>query len=173
MRSAGYGSDEELTPADTRYYRRWLHELAPLQHGYRKIEVDVHFRLLPMADRRTFATNDQLGRSVPIEGSRFRILDPVDRVLHSILNLSRIGDFRRAIRDLWDLRCMVESLPRRRPRPTTGIASMGSADTAFQSVTASRFRRLRLAFGRGVSPASLYFATLSGVDWKREVFVAK
>ena len=111
MRSAGYGSDEELTPADTRYYRRWLHELAPLQHGYRKIEVDVHFRLLPMADRRTFATNDQLGRSVPIEGSRFRILDPVDRVLHSILNLARIGDFRRAIRDLWDLRCLVEGLP--------------------------------------------------------------
>ena len=108
LRRAGYANDEKLTPSDCRYYRRWLHELAPLQHGYRKTELDIHFRLLPFADRRTFATDEQVSRSRQIEGSRYRVLDPVDLVLHGILNLARIGDFRRAIRDLWDLRCMVE-----------------------------------------------------------------
>ena len=32
----------ELTPYDERYYREWTHELPPLTHAERDVEVDLH-----------------------------------------------------------------------------------------------------------------------------------
>lgn len=103
----GYRKNDDLSAKDDRYYRRWLHEIPPMQHEHRRVEVDVHFRLLPLADPLSFSVAEEIARSVPLPGTSFRILDRVDRVLHAILNLARTGEFRRAIRDLWDLRCMI------------------------------------------------------------------
>lgn len=107
LRGGGYDTDEGLSEKDDRYYRRWLHEIPPLKHQHRRIEVDVHFRLLPVADPLSFVVDGEIERSLAIPESCFRILDPTDRVLHVILNLARTGEFRRAIRDLWDLECMI------------------------------------------------------------------
>ncbi len=38
----------------------------------------------------------------------FRVLDPIDQVIHAIINLGRCGEFQRGFRDTWDLCCLVE-----------------------------------------------------------------
>ncbi len=105
---AEYETDDKLSAQDRRYFRRWLHELPPLKHPYRRVEVDVHFRLLPVSDPKSFDVGEFIDRSVKVADSPFYILDPVDRVLHTIVNLARTGEFCRAYRDLWDLRCMLQ-----------------------------------------------------------------
>lgn len=104
----GYGMTDKFSAEDCRYFRRWLHEIPPLKHHYRQIEVDVHFRLLPISDPRSFPPTDMLRRSTALGKGAFAILDPVDRVLHCILNLARTGDYSHAFRDCWDLRCLIE-----------------------------------------------------------------
>ena len=74
---------------------------------HRRVEVDVHFRLLPTSDPKSFEVDELIERSVPIPDRPFSMLDPVDRVLHTVVNLARTGEFRRAYRDLWDLRCLT------------------------------------------------------------------
>ena len=130
----GYETNEELSQADCRYYRRWLHELPPFRHPYRLMEVDVHFRLLPMADPRTFPVENLIERAEPIDGGPFRILDPVDRVLHAILNLAHLGEFRRGFRDLSDIGCMIETPSEVNPLQTTSSIS----STAFDWETLAR-----------------------------------
>ena len=104
LQMEGYEPDSELTASDRRYYRKWLHELPPYKHSYRKIEVDVHFRLLPVSDPRSFPTDKWIERSHRVaDDSPFRVLDRVDQVLHAIVNLGHTGEFRRAVRDTWDI----------------------------------------------------------------------
>ncbi|MDB4540222.1 nucleotidyltransferase family protein [bacterium] len=111
LKSEGYEADDELSPSDRRYYRKWLHELPPYKHSYRKLEVDVHFRLLPVSDPRSFPVEDWIERSRSLnDPSPFRVLDPVDQVLHAIINLGHTGEFRRATRDTWDISCLTNPL---------------------------------------------------------------
>lgn len=100
--------DDKLSEKDTRYYRRWLHELPPIKHQYRKLEIDLHFRLLPVGDPSTFDASPLIERATAIAGTAYHWLDPVDRVIHAAINLGRTGEFRRAFRDMWDIRKMTE-----------------------------------------------------------------
>ncbi len=104
----GYAALEKLSAADQSYYRRWLHELAPVRHPYRRLEIDLHFRLLPQFDIKSFSAEPLIERSLPLTGSAFRMLDPIDRVIHSAVNFARTGELERPLRDLWDLRCMID-----------------------------------------------------------------
>ena len=108
LQQEDYEPDAELSASDRRYYRKWLHELPPYKHLYRKLEVDVHFRLLPVSDPRSFSVEEWIERSMPVNGlNPFRVLDPVDQVLHAIINLGHTGEFRRATRDTWDISCLT------------------------------------------------------------------
>ncbi len=108
LQKEGYQPDDQLSASDRRYYRRWLHELPPYKHSYRKLEVDVHFRLLPVSDPKSFPVEDWIARSISVDGlNPFRVLNPVDQVLHAIINLGHTGEFRRATRDTWDISCLT------------------------------------------------------------------
>ncbi len=110
LECSGYKTSEVLSALDRRYYRKWLHELPPYTHTYRGVEIDVHFRLLPVADPKSFPIEDWVERSVSLnEMPPFRVLDPVDQVLHAIINLGHVGEFRRATRDAWDISCLTSS----------------------------------------------------------------
>ncbi|PAY16583.1 hypothetical protein CKO51_25750 [Rhodopirellula sp. SM50] len=109
LRKNDFAPMEDNSDRDEQYYRRWLHELAPRRHVYRRIEIDLHFRLLPIGDPYSFPVDEMIERAVPIGGTPFSWLDPVDRIIHSAVNLGHTGEYRRACRDLWDLRYLVES----------------------------------------------------------------
>ncbi|QDS88327.1 hypothetical protein EC9_25170 [Rosistilla ulvae] len=149
---AGYQSDEKISDADARYYRRWLHETPPLHHPYRRLELDVHFRLLPRADPNSFCADEFIERSVPIAGSPFRMLDPIDRTLHAIINIAHIGDYRRAYRDLWDIYCLIEGGP--------GNPHGNSATPFDWDIFAKR--TTQLGIGRAVATILLLVADLVG-----------
>lgn len=89
---------------DQRYYRRWSHELPPMQHIQRQTVVDVHHTLLPPTARvRPDATRlfERLWDVDRMPG--VRTLGPSDMVLHSATHLFFNDDLSHALRDLVDL----------------------------------------------------------------------
>jgi hypothetical protein len=103
LKAHGYAF-KPLRQMDERFYREWLHELPPLVHAHRQIEVDVHYGIVPRID--TLKVNFDLlfAASVPVSSSsRLRMLCPQDMFLHASTHLFRNGIYRRGLRDLLDM----------------------------------------------------------------------
>lgn len=95
---------KRLDAYDQHYYRRWMHELPPMQHVERGSSVDVHFNILPETGRVRVDPERLLERVVPIDGQPgMWTLCPPDMVLHSAAHLFHDGEFHNALRDLSDL----------------------------------------------------------------------
>lgn len=96
-------NSKELSEYDQRFYREWSHELPPLVHVQREVEVDMHHNIVP----RTARLNPQAGllleaaRAIP--GSRFYALGQVDLVLHTMTHLMFASDLADTLRDLVDI----------------------------------------------------------------------
>src|SRR5690606_11446633 len=93
----------ELTPYDDRYYRRWTHELPPLPHVERALEVDVHHGILMPTARLRPPPELRLAAARSVAGSRFRLLAPVDQVLHAMAHRFYGGALDGALRELLDI----------------------------------------------------------------------
>ena len=93
----------ELTPYDDNYYRRWTHELPPLVHVERDVEIDLHHNVLPRTARLKPDGGRLLGSTSPIEGSRCHVLADVDLALHAITHLTFNDDLVDKLRDLVDI----------------------------------------------------------------------
>jgi len=91
-------------PYDQRYYRKWMHELPPMQHITRQSVLDVHHTILPLTGR-LHPDPDKLMRAArPLAGHPgLRVLAPVDMVLHSATHLFFNEEFSNGLRDLADL----------------------------------------------------------------------
>jgi hypothetical protein len=94
---------KELTLYDERYYRRWAHELPPIVHPERGVEVDLHHNLLMRTARRRPQAELLLAAARPLAGLEGHALAPVDMVLHSIVHLFEGGEMDDALRDLVDV----------------------------------------------------------------------
>jgi len=110
---AGYVSNHP-DPYDQRYYRKWMHELPPLQHVTRKTLLDVHHNIVPDTARMPVEAQrlweDSQVLSLPKEqthGVEVRVLQPVDLVLHSAVHLFNEGEFEHGLRDLLDMDSLV------------------------------------------------------------------
>jgi hypothetical protein len=89
---------------DQRYYRRWTHQIPPLQHLRRRSVLDVHHTIVPPTARTPVAAADLAFDSLPLgQDRRLRVLAPADMVLHSAVHLVNEGEFDRGLRDLLDL----------------------------------------------------------------------
>lgn len=88
---------------DQYFYRHWSHELPPLQHRERGTVVDVHHTILPPMGRLRPDPEKLIAASLPIVGTKFRVLAPVDMVLHSAAHGFQDGDLKRPLRDLVDI----------------------------------------------------------------------
>ena len=93
----------KLDHYDQYFYRYWSHELPPLQHRYRGTVVDVHHMILPPTGRLRPDPDKLIAAAVPLEGTKFRVLQPVDMVLHSAAHAFQDGDLKAGLRDLVDL----------------------------------------------------------------------
>ena len=97
---------EPLDPYDERYYREWMHELPPMRHRERGTMVDVHHRILPRTGRAHPPTERLLQKAIEVGGTR--VLSPEHMVLHSAAHLFQDGEIAGALRDLVDLRDLLE-----------------------------------------------------------------
>jgi hypothetical protein len=89
---------------DQLYYRRWAHELPPLQHIHRQTVLDVHHAILPSTARLKPASTKLLEAARPLDGhERVFILAPADLVLHSMSHLFYNEEWSHGLRDLSDL----------------------------------------------------------------------
>jgi hypothetical protein len=93
-----------LSDYDQRYYRRWMHEIPPLQHAKRATVIDVHHAILPDTARYHPDSAKLLSRAVAVEGlPGVHVLGTEDRILHSATHLFHDGELPHGLRDLTDL----------------------------------------------------------------------
>ncbi|MHB1187102.1 nucleotidyltransferase domain-containing protein [Thiobacillus sp.] len=93
-----------LSEYDKRYYRRWMHELPPLQHIQRDTVIDVHHAILPDTARTHPDSAKLRSRAVAAEGlPGVYVLAAEDRILHSATHLFHDGELPHGLRDLTDL----------------------------------------------------------------------
>ncbi len=88
---------------DDAYFRRWMHELPPMQHVSRGTVIDIHHNILPLSSRLCPDAALLLERAVPNDSSGLYVLQPVDMLLHSIVHGFYDGEFLNALRDVLDV----------------------------------------------------------------------
>ena len=93
-----------LSRYDERYYRRWMHEIPPMQHVRRGTVIDVHHAILPDTARYFPDPEKLLARVVPVEAMPgVFVLGAEDRILHAAAHLFHDGELPHGLRDLTDL----------------------------------------------------------------------
>jgi hypothetical protein len=109
-----------LSAYDDRYYRRWMHEIPPMQHLRRATVIDVHHAILPDTARYFPDPEKLLGRIVPVgDMPGVYVLSAEDRILHSAAHLFHDGELPHGLRDLTDLDLLLRheaAAPRFWPR---------------------------------------------------------
>jgi Uncharacterised nucleotidyltransferase len=92
-----------LNAYDQSYYRRWMHEIPPLRHPNRSMEVDIHHTIIPPTSACQPDPRLLMQAAITITGSRFKVLSPCDLLLHSAVHLFVDSDLSNKLRDLVDL----------------------------------------------------------------------
>jgi len=93
----------KLTPYDQNFYRHWTHELPPLVHHEREVEIDLHHNVVPRTSRLGPDAAEFLRLTQPIENSAHKTLADVDMLLHTMTHMMFDGDLADKLRDLVDV----------------------------------------------------------------------
>lgn len=103
LKEAGY-QPGELNEYDQRYYREWMHEIPPLRHPQRGIELDVHHRVLPLTSRLNPEPALMWEDASELEHlpGLFALSAP-DMLLHTATHLFHDGEIRGGLKDLLDI----------------------------------------------------------------------
>lgn len=93
---------------DQRYYREWMHELPPMQHGQRMTVVDVHHAILPETAASKPDSAKLIAASIAVPGRPgVHVLQPTDMVIHSACHLFHEEELDKGLRDLADLDALL------------------------------------------------------------------
>lgn len=103
---------QPLQPYDQRYYRRWTHELPPLIHVEREVEVDLHHNVVPRTARLKPDPHLLVENSRELPGSGYRVLADEDIVLHAMVHLMFDSDLADNLRDLVDIHDLLTHFSR-------------------------------------------------------------
>lgn len=106
--AAGWISDER-DPYNQRYYREWMHEIPPLRHVQRNTYIDLHHTITPPTSRFHVDGTKLLACIQPLQAfTGMHTLAPPDMVLHSAVHLFQEGEFDHGLRDLLDLKDLLQ-----------------------------------------------------------------
>ncbi|MEG3180463.1 nucleotidyltransferase domain-containing protein [Sphingomonas sp. LT1P40] len=94
-------------PYDDAYYRRWMHELPPLIHRDRDRMIDVHHTILPLTARITPDAAALIASGVSLKNGLL-VLPPEGMIVHAAAHLFADGDLAGGLRNLWDIRCLID-----------------------------------------------------------------
>ena len=97
----------KLDPYDQQYYRRWSHEIPPLQYPGRVLGVDVHHTICPPVSRLRPDPAAFWAAAETTTHRQVRLLSPADSVLHAATHLFFDSDLDGRFRDLIDLHEML------------------------------------------------------------------
>jgi hypothetical protein len=95
----------KMNDYDDRYYRQWSHELPPFVHPDRGIEVDVHHAITPAMRGSGIDTEKLIEKSIEVEFDghrRFRVLQPVDQLIHCAIHTFKDSDLTLRLRETMD-----------------------------------------------------------------------
>jgi hypothetical protein len=115
MHKHGWKADSSLSAYDERYYRNWSHELPPLTHPMRGMEIDLHHNLIAPTSRIKLDIGQLIKAAKPLAGSRFSVLCDEDLFIHSAVHLLFNEELRGGIRDIVDLKLMAEHFQNQTP----------------------------------------------------------
>ncbi len=101
-------TSQELSPYDQNYYRKWTHELPPLTHEEREVEIDLHHSIVPRTARLNPASDLLLRDARKLPDSDYQVLANVDIVLHAMTHLAFDSDFGDKFRDLVDIDDLIK-----------------------------------------------------------------
>ncbi|MCB1792407.1 MAG: nucleotidyltransferase family protein [Gammaproteobacteria bacterium] len=111
LQRAGWVPNGEFDDYDQHYYREWMHEIPPLRHSKREIEVDLHHNLAPPVSRIVIDA-DRLWHAARTvsdgHGFAIKVLAPADMLLHNALHLFMNDELRGGLRDVVDFRDLYE-----------------------------------------------------------------
>lgn len=102
---------EKTDPYNQHYYRAWSHELPPLRAAGQALELDLHHTILPPLGRVRPDTGRLFADALPLPGSPFHALAPVDQVLHAMAHLVQDSDCVGRLRDLVDIDALLRAGP--------------------------------------------------------------
>lgn len=103
---SGGWKPSNVSAYDQRYYRQWMHELPPMEHVRRHTVVDLHHAIIPPVSRFTFDPAKLFKSAIAVAPGVF-VLCPADRIIHSALHAFLEGVPAKALRDLYDINCLV------------------------------------------------------------------
>ena len=93
-----------LPDYDQRYYRRWKHEMPPMQHVRRAMVIDVHHAILPDTAHYHPDSAKLCNRAVAVQGlPGLAVLAAEDRVLHAATQLFYNSELTHGLLDLSDI----------------------------------------------------------------------
>ncbi|PCJ30525.1 MAG: hypothetical protein COA93_12205 [Alphaproteobacteria bacterium] len=102
---AGYGS-QTLDDYDQQYYREWAHELPPLVHPSRLVEVDVHHTILQVTNKLSPKIDVMINSSQELN-DQFHTLCAEDMLIHSIVHQFVDGSLKSSLRNLLEQHDMI------------------------------------------------------------------
>lgn len=95
---------DETDKYNQRYYREWMHEIPPMVNQRRGTVIDVHHTILPLTAHAELPINLMIENARYVgEHSIFKVLAPVDMVIHSAAHLFYESELKNGLRDLFDL----------------------------------------------------------------------
>jgi hypothetical protein len=92
-----------LTPYDENYYRVWSHELPPMKHVERDVELDLHHSVAMRTSRLQPDAALLVAAASRLSGSRLSVLSPIDMVLHVMTHLFFSTEMDDSLRELVDI----------------------------------------------------------------------
>jgi len=106
---------QKVDEYDQQYYRRWMHEIPPLSHALRSVEVDIHHTIIPPTSKFKPDPNLLFSDAIDIDDISFKVLSPCDMVLHSAVHLFSDSDLGNKLRDLVDLDQLIRHFDSQNP----------------------------------------------------------
>lgn len=98
-----------MTDYDQRYYRRWMHELPPMQHRQTQALLDVHHTLLPPTAALTIDSARLFEHLQDTQLPGVQALSLTDQILHSACHWFFESEFPNGLRDALDMVSLVSS----------------------------------------------------------------
>jgi hypothetical protein len=107
LEAAGWVSQTE-NAYDQRYYRRWMHELPPMHHRARGLEVDIHHAWLPLTGRLHPSTDLIWAAGRPLKDTPYLVPCDEDLFLHCAAQIFQDGPIAGELSGLLDLHQMLQ-----------------------------------------------------------------